>query len=214
MRSGLNELLNALARLERGQDRPDPALIARALHAVLHNQLRIIEILTESGAGMEAEEEAPYAPASAPTPSAARPAPPAQKVGEPASAGPTPSPAVAAQAEQTPAAEAPAAGSPRAGAVVAGGAAAESPEAAGDPEAQESHRRCALERFPLEDLNRWLSSGTVFQIREDFAYLNLGAMGGQVATFRQNIRSMGFTSELGVLIGEEVGGRVLLFRKP
>ncbi len=84
----------------------------------------------------------------------------------------------------------------------------------GQRQATERDRRLSLERFALEDLNRWLASGTVFQIRQDFAYLNLDAMGGQVAPFRGHIRAMGFTQELGVLSGPEIRGRVFLFRKP
>ena len=70
--------------------------------------------------------------------------------------------------------------------------------------ASESHCARAQELFPLVDRERWLASGTVFQIRGEFAYLNMEAMGGDVEIFRTSITKMGFEQELGFL--RRVGG--------
>lgn len=73
----------------------------------------------------------------------------------------------------------------------------------------------ALRAFPLEDLNRWLASGTVFQIRGSFAYFNMASMGGtRVEEMSGHIRRMGFADEMGTLETEGLVGVVLLFRRP
>jgi hypothetical protein len=73
----------------------------------------------------------------------------------------------------------------------------------------------ALRAFELEPLNKWIASGTVFQIRGVFAFLNMNSMGGgKVDEMSGYIRKMGFTEELGKLESQGVTGAILLFRKP
>lgn len=72
----------------------------------------------------------------------------------------------------------------------------------------------ALRVFPLEELNRWLASGTVFQIRGSIAFLNMASMGGKVEEMSGHIRRMGFADEIGRLEAEGLAGDVLLFRRP
>ena len=72
----------------------------------------------------------------------------------------------------------------------------------------------ALETFPLEEMNRWLASGTVFQIRGAMAFLNMNSMGGtRIVEMSGNIRRMGFSDELGRLDAPGLNGSVLLFRR-
>ena len=72
----------------------------------------------------------------------------------------------------------------------------------------------AIAAFPLEEVNRWLASGTIFQIRGSLAFLNLRSMGGlKVDEMRGHIRRMGFVDELGRLVAIGLEGEVLLFRK-
>ncbi len=72
----------------------------------------------------------------------------------------------------------------------------------------------ALKAFPVDDLNRWLASGTVYQIRGEIAYLNLRAMGGEkIDEMKGHIRRMGFDLELGPLAAEGLSGEVCLFRR-
>jgi hypothetical protein len=75
--------------------------------------------------------------------------------------------------------------------------------------------RAALSAFPLEELNRWIASGTVFQIRGALAFLNMNSMGGlKVEEMRGHIRKMGFSDELGKMTNPAVAGAILLFRRP
>lgn len=72
----------------------------------------------------------------------------------------------------------------------------------------------AIEAFPLEDLNRWLDSGTIFQIRGDLVFLNVRSMGGlKVDEMKENIRRLGFESEVGRLEVVGLRGEVCLFRR-
>ncbi|MHC4830594.1 MAG: hypothetical protein ACYTFT_09625, partial [Planctomycetota bacterium] len=71
----------------------------------------------------------------------------------------------------------------------------------------------ALELFAVEDLNRWLSSGTPFQLRKELAYLNLSACSRMNFDFQEKLAEMGFPRRLGLLEAEDLEGRVLLFRR-
>ncbi len=73
----------------------------------------------------------------------------------------------------------------------------------------------ALSIFALPDLNRWLASGTVFQLRGDLAFLNMNSMGGaKVDEMRGHLHKMGFSEDLGKLEAVGITGAVLLFKKP
>lgn len=76
-----------------------------------------------------------------------------------------------------------------------------------------SASREALRRFAPEDINRWLKSGTPFQMRGDLAYLNIDAMGRLSTDLRAKLRELGFVNELGTLDDPAVAGRVELFQK-
>ncbi len=83
------------------------------------------------------------------------------------------------------------------------------------PPVPPSARREALAAFSVENINRWLESGTIFQIRGALAFLNMRAMGGaKIDEFRGHIRRMGFSEEVGRLAGEGLAGDVMLFRRP
>src|SRR5205085_3107757 len=78
------------------------------------------------------------------------------------------------------------------------------------PAAIETIAQEAIAAFPLEEVNRWLGSGTIFQIRGALAFLNLRSMGGvKVDELRSHIRRMGFADELGRLAAEGLAGEVL-----
>ncbi len=94
------------------------------------------------------------------------------------------------------------------------GSPASAPVATPPPARTDVDPQAALEAFPLEDLNRWLDSGTIFQIRGDLAFLNLRSMGGlKVDEMKQNIRRLGFETEIGPLVVEGLKGEVCLFRR-
>jgi len=79
--------------------------------------------------------------------------------------------------------------------------------------ASEADARRALARFEPTDINRWLATGTLFQMRADLAYLNLTASERLAFDFREKLRDLGFAEELGVLEGHALRGEVLLFRR-
>lgn len=82
------------------------------------------------------------------------------------------------------------------------------------PPASESAEAAALAAFPIDEINRWLASGTIFQIRGALAFLNLRSMGGlRVDELRGHIRRMGFDDEVGRLVSPGIEGDVLLFRR-
>jgi hypothetical protein len=100
-----------------------------------------------------------------------------------------------------------------------GGAAGLRPAVSGPTRRAEAHpatpaqSRLALERFELEALNRWLASGTLFQMRGDIAYLNLASSVRIGFDFRAKLREMGFGRELGLLSADALSGPVLLFQR-
>lgn len=82
-------------------------------------------------------------------------------------------------------------------------------------EADAALAREAIAAFPVEEVKRWLGSGTIFQIRGALAFLNLRSMGGvKVDELRSHIKRMGFADEVGRLVVAGLEGEVLLFRKP
>ncbi|RME72036.1 MAG: hypothetical protein D6776_09430 [Planctomycetota bacterium] len=188
MVAGETERQELIERLERAAQAglgPDGPVLARTLAALLRGQQEILARLGRERSEADAGERRP-APATTGRPSAA------------------PRPRRGLRIEQTIRVPPPGDEEP--------GAPPSAPSGA-DRFVSAPDRRAALERFPVEDMNRWLASGTVFQIRGEFAYLNLDAMGGQVMPFRDHIRNMGFGEQLGVLRGAPLQGRVLLFRR-
>ncbi|MFC1707595.1 hypothetical protein ACFL59_12400 [Planctomycetota bacterium] len=72
----------------------------------------------------------------------------------------------------------------------------------------------ALERFAPSEMQRWIDSGTLFQLRDDMAYVNVRAVANLKFDLRGKMGELGFAKELGLLDSTEVEGNVLLFQRP
>ena len=189
VRAALRASHDALAEIEPAAtgDRPASAqLLARSIRTLLEGQIAILEALGGPALRESGDPEAMEVDRPAPRrPSPARPEPPAR-------AAPLPfEPPEGAAPAKAPAADG-------------------KPAPVGADLAQE-----AIRAFPLEDMSRWITSGTVFQIRGTLVFLNMNSMGGaKVDEMRGHIRKMGYTEELGVLEAPGVTGSILLFRRP
>src|SRR5688500_16036326 len=154
LRAALRASYEALGELQAGADgeRPvTPRDLARALRALLESQVALIEMFAAKE-GVELDVE--------PLPARSGTAHPERAARE-ASAESKDREAIPASAESK---DAPAPAAP--------------PEAPAKGALDPAVERAALSAFPLEELNRWIASGTVFQIRGSLAFLNMNSMGG------------------------------------
>jgi hypothetical protein len=215
--AAVREALRELGDANDGLRAVSPALLARALRAVLLGQALLLERLGGDDVPDVAER-------SGPTPRI-RPIPP-DAIEADDDAEKTPRPAPEPLIPRRPAAAAPEQGrvpQPPAAAATAASSSEPVPRPPGMPDfaarfpaAAEQVQGEAIAAFPLDEINRWLGSGTIFQIRGSLAFLNLRSMGGvKVDELRGHLsRSMGFTDELGRLVVSGLAGDVLLIRKP
>jgi hypothetical protein len=217
------EALAELKSADDGLKAVSPAMLARALRAVLVGQQAILGWIERQPAPPARPRPAEDEPARV---FEIRPIPPDSLVDdgadEPLFAPPRPR---AARRREPPPEAAPAAAPPPPPAPAAApppvpDAAPRPPEAGPDfaarfSEAAESVAREAIAAFPVDEVNRWLASGTIFQIRGSLAFLNLRSMGGvKVDELRSHIRRMGFEDEVGRLAAPGLAGEILLFRRP
>jgi hypothetical protein len=201
----IEETRGALDEIDRALCAERPAtisMLARALRAVLAGQAAILARLAGRPPGPRPKRSSRAAPE--PEKGAIRPIAPDLIVDDG-----TEDLAGARAADERPALGAPAAPAE------APAASAPAASCAEIPAAPKHLQRAATDVFAVAEINRWLASGTIFQIRGGLAFLNLRSMGGQKADeFRGHIRRMGFSEELGRLTVEGIEGDVMLFRKP